>query len=80
MKVHKVQAYKAFATSAMREAYNGKEVVELIKEKADINIEIIDGKGGGDYCFNRFASFVKTDETCRCWWSGVLFSNSKIVT
>jgi exopolyphosphatase/guanosine-5'-triphosphate,3'-diphosphate pyrophosphatase len=44
MKVHKVQAYKAFATSAMREAYNGK-VVELIKEKADINIEIIDGKG-----------------------------------
>jgi exopolyphosphatase/guanosine-5'-triphosphate,3'-diphosphate pyrophosphatase len=26
MKVHKVQAYKAFATSAMREAYNGKEV------------------------------------------------------
>jgi exopolyphosphatase/guanosine-5'-triphosphate,3'-diphosphate pyrophosphatase len=28
----------------MREAYNGKEVVELIKEKADINIEIIDGK------------------------------------
>jgi exopolyphosphatase/guanosine-5'-triphosphate,3'-diphosphate pyrophosphatase len=38
MKVHKVQAYKAFATSAMREAYNGKEVVELIKEKADINI------------------------------------------
>jgi exopolyphosphatase/guanosine-5'-triphosphate,3'-diphosphate pyrophosphatase len=58
-----VQAYKAFATSAMREAYNGKEVVELIKEKADINIEIIDGKGGGDYCFNRFASFVKTDET-----------------
>jgi exopolyphosphatase/guanosine-5'-triphosphate,3'-diphosphate pyrophosphatase len=43
MKVHKVQAYKAFATSAMRERH--KEVVELIKEKADINIEIIDGKG-----------------------------------
>jgi hypothetical protein len=46
----------------MREAYNGKEVVDLSR-KADINIEIIDGKGGGDYCFNRFASFVKTDET-----------------
>ncbi len=28
----------------MREAYNGKEVVELIKKKADIKIEIIDGK------------------------------------
>lgn len=44
MKVHKVQDYRAYATSAMREAYNGKEVVDLIKEKADINIEIIDGK------------------------------------
>lgn len=44
MKVHKVEKYLAFATSAMREAYNGKEVVEIINEKADINIEIIDGK------------------------------------
>jgi exopolyphosphatase/guanosine-5'-triphosphate,3'-diphosphate pyrophosphatase len=32
----------AFATST--EAYNGKEVVALIKKKADIKIEIIDGK------------------------------------
>jgi exopolyphosphatase / guanosine-5'-triphosphate,3'-diphosphate pyrophosphatase len=44
MKVHKVERYMAFATSAMREAYNGKEVVEMIKEKSQINIEIIDGK------------------------------------
>lgn len=44
MKVHKVERYKACATSAMREAYNGKEIVELIKKKADIKIDIIDGK------------------------------------
>ncbi|WP_026705693.1 Ppx/GppA phosphatase family protein [Flavobacterium soli] len=44
MKVHKVEKYMACATSAMREAYNGKEVVEMIKKKADIKIEIIDGK------------------------------------
>ena len=44
MKVHKVERYMAFATSAMREAYNGKEVVALIKKKADVKIEIIDGK------------------------------------
>ena len=44
MKVHKVQSYRAFATSAMREAYNGKEIVELIQEKANVTIEIIDGK------------------------------------
>ncbi|MCC9065862.1 Ppx/GppA phosphatase family protein [Flavobacterium piscisymbiosum] len=44
MKVHKVERYMAFATSAMREAYNAKEVVAIIKKKADIKIEIIDGK------------------------------------
>lgn len=44
MKVHRVEKYMACATSAMREAYNGKEVVELIKRKADIKIEVIDGK------------------------------------
>jgi exopolyphosphatase/guanosine-5'-triphosphate,3'-diphosphate pyrophosphatase len=44
MNVHKVEKYMACATSAMREAYNGKEVVECISEKAGINIEIIDGK------------------------------------
>ena len=44
MKVHKVQDYRAYATSAMREAYNGKEVVDVIQEKANIKIEIIDGK------------------------------------
>ena len=44
MKVYKVDKYKACATSAMREAYNGKEVVEIILKKAKIKIEIIDGK------------------------------------
>lgn len=44
MKVHKVEKYRALATSAMREAYNGNEVIEIIKEKAGIQIEIIDGK------------------------------------
>ncbi len=44
MKVHRVEKYLACATSAMREAYNGKEVVDLIRKKADIKIEIIDGK------------------------------------
>jgi exopolyphosphatase/guanosine-5'-triphosphate,3'-diphosphate pyrophosphatase len=36
------QDYRAFATSAMREALMGS--VELIQEKANIKIEIIDGK------------------------------------
>ena len=44
IKVHKVEKYMACATSAMREAYNGREVIEIIKKRADIKIEIIDGK------------------------------------
>lgn len=44
MKVYKVERYMACATSAMREAYNGKEVVATILNKSAIKIEIIDGK------------------------------------
>lgn len=44
MKVHKVEKYKAFATSAMREASNGKEIVKIITKKSNVDIEIIDGK------------------------------------
>lgn len=44
MKVHKVEKYKACATSAMREAYNNNEILNLIKKKANIKIDIIDGK------------------------------------
>lgn len=44
MDVHGVEMYMACATSAMRDAKNGTAVVERIKKKADINIEIIDGK------------------------------------
>ncbi len=44
MKTHKVVRYKACATSAMREAENGGELVRLIKEKTGIQIDIIDGK------------------------------------
>lgn len=44
MKVHKVERYCACATSAMREAVNNNEIVALIKKKADVKIDIIDGK------------------------------------
>ncbi len=43
MDVFKVSHYKAYATSAMREAKNGKEVIERIKKEANIKIEIITG-------------------------------------
>ena len=44
MNVHNIEAYRACATSAMREAANGNEVAQLIKQEAGIHIHIIDGK------------------------------------
>jgi exopolyphosphatase/guanosine-5'-triphosphate,3'-diphosphate pyrophosphatase len=43
MDVYQVTHYIACATSAMREASNGKEIVKIIKRKANINLEIIEG-------------------------------------
>ena len=44
MKVHGVEKYKACATSAMREAENGAEVIATILKNTEIDIDIIDGK------------------------------------
>lgn len=44
MKSHNVVKYKACATSAMREAENGKEVSKLILDKSEIKIDIIEGE------------------------------------
>lgn len=43
MKTFNVQQYRACATSAMREAKNGTEVIEYVHQKSGINIEIISG-------------------------------------
>ena len=44
MKVHNVKNYLAFATAALREAKNGEEVIDRVKSKTGINIQIIDGE------------------------------------
>ena len=44
MKVHDVKNYLAFGTAALREAKNGKDVINRVKKKSGINIQIIDGK------------------------------------
>jgi exopolyphosphatase/guanosine-5'-triphosphate,3'-diphosphate pyrophosphatase len=42
--VYNVEAYKAFATSAMRDASNGPEILTEILEKTGIRVEIITGQ------------------------------------
>lgn len=44
MKSHRIEKFRACATSAMRESVNGEEVAQKIKEETGIGIEIIDGK------------------------------------
>ncbi|AYL95477.1 exopolyphosphatase [Mucilaginibacter celer] len=43
MDVYKVTDYLAYATSAMREADNGDELVKSIKEQANLDLEIVHG-------------------------------------
>lgn len=86
MKVHKVEKYMACATSAMREAYNGKEVVDIIRKKADIKIDIIDGKKEAAIIASTDLHYLlKTDQTYLYVDVGggstefSLFSNGKMV-
>jgi exopolyphosphatase / guanosine-5'-triphosphate,3'-diphosphate pyrophosphatase len=51
MKAYEVDQYKACATSAMRDAKNGDELLQHIKELAGIDVEIIDGAQEADYIF-----------------------------
>ena len=43
MKVHGVKEYKIYATSALRESINSKEVISTVKKNTDLNIELITG-------------------------------------
>lgn len=62
MDVYQVEQYAACATSAMREAYNGKELVDEIAQKAKINIDIIEGKTEAAIIANSdLESYIKND-------------------
>ena len=43
MKVHGVKDYKIYATSALRESRNSKEVISIVKKNTDLKIELITG-------------------------------------
>lgn len=47
-----VQGQRAVATSAMRDAVNGEEIISRIRNEARINVEIIDGKNEAALVFS----------------------------
>ena len=86
MKVHKVEHYKACATSAMREADNNRDIVEIIQREADIHIDIIDGKKeAAIIASSDLKEYIATDKTYLYVDVGggstefSLFSNGKII-
>jgi exopolyphosphatase/guanosine-5'-triphosphate,3'-diphosphate pyrophosphatase len=56
--VYKVDDYMACATSAMREATNGQEIVKRIKKEAGINLEIVHGEREANIIY---ASHIEQD-------------------
>jgi len=61
--VNEVVAYRACATSAMREAHNGEEIVQRIFQESGIEIEIIDGKEEAKIIYsNQITDKIITDK------------------
>jgi exopolyphosphatase/guanosine-5'-triphosphate,3'-diphosphate pyrophosphatase len=56
MKAFKVISYRVCATSAMRDAPNGKEVVKRVKKETGIQIELIDGETEASLIFQNHVS------------------------
>lgn len=52
MKIYEVESFRACATSAMRDAKNGKEIIKKIRKTTGINIEIIDGQEEAQMIYN----------------------------
>ena len=64
MKIHGVSHYKAYATSALREANNSSYVIKTVKKKAGIKVEIIDGIKEAKIISNsKISEFINTQKT-----------------
>lgn len=52
MKIYEVESFRACATSAMRDAKNGKAIIKKIRKTTGIHIEIIDGQEEAQMIYN----------------------------
>lgn len=59
MKIYEVADYRACATSAMRDAANGKEIIREVEKKTGIRIEIIDGQEEAGMIYNNHLENMK---------------------
>ena len=61
MNIHGVSEYLAYGTSALREAKNSSHVIDKIKKKAGVKIEIIDGTKEAEIISNnKISDFLNT--------------------
>lgn len=60
MKIYEVTNYRACATSAMRDAQNGKSVIKKVWKDTGINIEVINGQEEARMIITIISSVWKT--------------------
>ena len=86
MKVHKVEKYLAYATSALRSSSNGKNIVDLILSKSGLKIQIINGKKEAELITNNAIFKFQGNHKTYCFIDVgggstelTLFKNQKVV-
>jgi exopolyphosphatase/guanosine-5'-triphosphate,3'-diphosphate pyrophosphatase len=60
LELYEVQSYRACATSAMREARNGKELAKRVKDEVGIAIDIIDGNEEAELINSSLAAHIES--------------------
>lgn len=86
MKVHKVEKYLAYATSALRSSSNKKNIVDLILSKSGLKIQIINGKKEAELITNNSIFKFQGNHKTYCFIDVgggstelTLFKNQKVV-
>ncbi|MFP4366955.1 MAG: Ppx/GppA family phosphatase [Bacteroidales bacterium] len=86
MIVQNVVSYRACATSAMREAVNSVQIVQYIKDRTGVSIEVIDGQQEAELVYsNRIVEMIDNDKSYLYVDVGggsteiTLFANKKVV-
>ena len=85
MKVHNVEKYLAYATSALRSSSNGELIVNEVSNKIGLNIEIISGSKEAKIITNNNKFFSNENTYCFLDVGGgstelTLFKNNKIIS